>query len=181
MDAALDDSWWKTLKNQYRQKRRWAWGIENFPFMALGFYRHKNIPRRVKWTYTLRTLEGHFSWATAPIIVAGLGWLPIFFGGPVFHDTVLSYSLPFTARAIMTIAMLGLLISTALSLLLLPVKPRKYSRWRYITMSLQWALFPIIATVLSAFPALDAETRLLLGRDLSFNVTSKSRRRVSST
>jgi len=176
MDAALAGSWWQTFKNQYKQKRRWAWGIENFPYLAAGFLSNHKISRRIKAIYTFRTLEGHYSWATTAIIVAGLGWLPVFFGGPAFHSTVLSYSLPFVARTIMSIAMMGLLISTSLTFLLLPPKPAKYSAWRYVPMALQWVLVPIIATILSAFPALDAETRLMLGRDLQFNVMEKKRK-----
>ncbi|MFH1354261.1 MAG: glycosyltransferase family 2 protein [bacterium] len=176
MDAALAGTWWQTLKNQYKQKRRWAWGIENFPYLAEGFLRNKKISFRIKALYSLRTLEGHYSWATTAIIVAGLGWLPVFFGGPTFHATVLSYSLPYMARAIMSVAMLGLLISTALTFLLLPPKPDKYTAWRYFPMAFQWALVPVIATILSAFPALDAETRLMLGRDLQFNVMEKTRK-----
>lgn len=176
MDAALADTWWQTFINQYKQKRRWGWGIENFPYLMAGFLQNWRIPLRTKLIYSLRTLEGHYSWATASIIVAGLGWLPIFFGGPQFQTTVLSYNLPYVARTIMTVAMVGLLVSTVLSLLLLPAKPARYSRWRYIPMSLQWALFPLIVTILSSFPALDAETRLMLGRDLQFNVMKKIRR-----
>lgn len=176
MDAALADSWWQTLINQYKQKRRWAWGIENFPYLMAGFFRNRQISLRTKLTYTIRTLEGHYSWATTPIIIAGLGWLPVFFGGPEFHSTVLSYSLPYVTRTIMTIAMFGLLVSTTLSLLLLPSRPSHVSRWKYLPMTLQWALFPLIATILSAFPALDAETRLMLGRDLNFNVMQKTRK-----
>ena len=176
MDAALAKSWWQTFKNQYKQKRRWGWGIENFPYLVEGFIKNKKISFRTKFTYIFRTLEGHHSWATTPIIVAGLGWLPIFFGGPQFHTTVLAYSLPYMARTIMSIAMSGLIISTILSLLLLPPKPAKYSRWRYLPITVQWALVPVIATILSSLPALDAETRLMLGRDLEFNVMEKSRK-----
>lgn len=176
MDAALAPTWWQTLKNQYKQKRRWAWGIENFPYLAEGMIRNRRIPWRTKSVYVFRTLEGHFSWATAAIIVAGLGWLPVFFGGPAFHTTVLSYSLPFITRTLMTVAMSGLVISASLTLLLLPARPAAYSPWRYILIVLQWVLVPLIATVLSAFPALDAETRLMLGRDLHFNVMQKTRR-----
>lgn len=178
MDAALADTWWQTLKNQYKQKRRWAWGIENFPFMAEGFWSNSHINWRTKWIYTFRTLEGHYSWTTTAIIIAGLGWLPVLFGDPLFHTTVLSYSLPFVARTIMTLAMIGLLISTMLTLQLLPPKPATYSAWRFVSMTFQWALVPLIATILSAIPALDAETRLMLGRDLEFNVMKKTRRTV---
>jgi hypothetical protein len=177
MDAALADSWWKTLKNQYKQKRRWAWGIENFVYLAQGFLANKKINRRVKARYIFRTLEGHHSWATAPIIIAVLGWLPVVVGNAEFQTTVLSYSLPHVARTIMTIAMFGLLISTALTLMLLPKRPQGYHAYRYATMILQWVLVPIIATFLSAMPALDAETRLMFGRDLQFNVMEKARKR----
>lgn len=176
MDAALAPSWWKTLKNQYKQKRRWAWGIENFPYMVEGFWKNKNIAWRTKLTYLFRTLEGHYSWATAAIIVAGLGWLPVVFGGSEFHSTVLSYNLPFITRTLMTIAMSGLVISATLTLLLIPRKAEGQRPGEYILLILQWALVPVIATVLSAFPALDAETRLMFGRDLQFNVMQKTRK-----
>ncbi|MDZ4225455.1 MAG: glycosyltransferase family 2 protein [Candidatus Andersenbacteria bacterium] len=176
MDAALAQSWWQTFKNQYKQKRRWAWGIENFPYLVDGFIKNRKISWRVKTTYLFRTLEGHLSWATMPIIIAGLGWLPIFFGGYAFHQTVLSYTLPRMARTIMSIAMLGLIVSTTISLMLLPPRPARYRRWRYLTMIFQWILVPVIATVLSAIPALDAETRMMLGRDLQFNVMVKARK-----
>lgn len=179
MDAALADTWWRTLINQYQQKRRWAWGIENFPYLAEGFRKNPRISLRVKALYLFRTLEGHYTWATAPIIIAGLGWLPIFFGGPEFHATVLSYSLPFMARTIMSIAMLGLIVSSALQLLLLPPRPGHRHWTVYFAMVFQWALVPFIATILSAFPALDAETRLFLGRDLGFKVMEKARKHSS--
>ena len=176
MDAALAPGWWQTLKNQYTQKRRWAWGIENFPYLAEGFLRNKKIPKRTKWSYLFRTLEGHLSWSTSAIIAAGLGWLPLLLGGPEFHSTVLSYSLPRMTRTLMSIAMGGLIISATLSLLLLPPRPKEQSRLKYIFLILQWMLVPVIATLLSAFPALDAETRLMLGRDLNFNVMQKGRK-----
>lgn len=176
MDAALAPTVWQTLVAQYKQKRRWAWGIENFPYLVEGFLSNQQINWRLKATYLFRTLEGHYSWATAPIIVAGLGWLPVLFGGPEFHTTVLSYSLPFVARTLMTIAMFGLIISATLAFMLLPARPARVGSWHYGGMILQWALVPIIATILSAFPALDSETRLMLGRDLDFHVMQKSRK-----
>src|SRR3989344_3171675 len=180
MDAALAPSWWKTLMNQNKQKRRWAWGIENFPYLMEGFLKNRQIPWRIKWTYTWRTLEGHYSWATSAIIVAVLGWLPVFFGNESFHQTFLSYSLPFMTRTLMTIAMTGLIVSAVLTILLLPHRPKHHGPWRYALIVLQWVLVPLIATVLSAFPALDSETRLMLGRDLNFNVMQKTRKRLTS-
>ncbi|MCX5714125.1 MAG: hypothetical protein NT033_04820 [Candidatus Omnitrophica bacterium] len=44
MDVADAGSWRKTFLNVYRQKRRWAWGVENFPIVMRAFLKAKRIP-----------------------------------------------------------------------------------------------------------------------------------------
>jgi cellulose synthase/poly-beta-1,6-N-acetylglucosamine synthase-like glycosyltransferase len=178
MDVGLGENWWKTVVGQYRQKRRWAWGVENLPYVALGLIGNHHVSLSKKFRSFWRLLEGHYMWATSSIVIAGLGWLPLFFGGPEFHSTALSFNLPFVTRTIMTIAMSGLVLSGILSYKLLPPKPAWVSRWRYFSFTWQWALVPFIAVFLFSAPALDAETRLLLGRDLQFNVMEKHRKRA---
>ncbi|MFA4989789.1 MAG: glycosyltransferase family 2 protein, partial [Candidatus Omnitrophota bacterium] len=43
MDVAYSSSFLKTIEMQYRQKRRWAWGVENFPFLVSGFLNERQI------------------------------------------------------------------------------------------------------------------------------------------
>ncbi|MDD4894202.1 MAG: glycosyltransferase family 2 protein, partial [Candidatus Omnitrophica bacterium] len=43
MDVAYSTNIIKTVIMQYKQKRRWAWGVENFPFLVTGFI-GKEIP-----------------------------------------------------------------------------------------------------------------------------------------
>jgi hypothetical protein len=77
----------------------------------------------------------------------------------------------------MTIAMTGLIIAVSLSFLLLPPKPKRYSKWKYLNMFFQWFLVPIIAPFLGALPAIDSQTRLMLGRYFgSFWITEKVRK-----
>jgi hypothetical protein len=175
MDAIQAGSFWRSFVAQYKQKRRWAWGIENFPYLALSFWRNKRIPWRKKLRHLGIMLEGHHSWATSPLIIAFIGWIPIFWGTPSFHATVLSFSFPYITRTLMTIAMVGLIASALISLVLLPRRPVNKPRWAFWGMIAQWALVPIIASILGAIPAVDAQTRLALGRDLGFWVSTKTR------
>jgi len=62
-----------------------------------------------------------------------------------------------------------------LSMFLLPKRPKRYSRKRYIHMVLQWLLVPIIAPTLGAIPAIDSQTRILFKKYFTeFWVTDKT-------
>ncbi len=175
MDAVLADTYMGTIKNQYKQKRRWAYGIENFPVIMRAIWPDKKIALKDKLKIAFEMLEGHHSWATAPFILAFLGWLPLIFGGTEFNQTSLAHMLPFVTRFLMLLAMTGLIVSVSLSMFLLPKRPSKYSRKRYIHMVLQWLLVPIIAPTLGAIPAIDSQTRILFKKYFTeFWVTDKT-------
>ncbi len=175
MDAVLADTYVGTIKNQYKQKRRWAYGIENFPVIMRAIWPDKKISLKDKIKIAFEMLEGHHSWATAPFILAFLGWLPLIFGGTEFNQTSLAHMLPFVTRFLMLLAMTGLIVSVSLSMFLLPKRPSRYSRKRYIHMVLQWLLVPIIAPTLGAIPAIDSQTRILFKKYFTeFWVTDKT-------
>lgn len=175
MDAVLAETYWKTIKNQYKQKRRWAYGIENFPVIMRAIIPNKKIRISKKFRIAFEMLEGHHSWATSSIILAILGWLPLIIGGEQFNQSVLAHNLPLLTRYLMTIAMAGLVVSMSLSFLLMPPRPKKYSRWRNIYMLLQWILVPVIAPFLGSLPSIDSQTRIMLGKYFGeFWVTPKN-------
>ena len=175
MDANVAPRTFKTLKNVYKQQRRWAYGVENVPYFLFGFIKNKLIPLKKKLYYGFIAVEGNHSWATNAIILFLLGWLPVVVGGPEFNKTVLSFNLPYFTRAIMTLAMLGLVSSAMLSIVLLPPRPPQFGRFKHLLMILQWILFPVTTILLGAIPALDAQTRLMFGKYMGFWVTPKSR------
>ncbi len=177
LDAVLAESYWKTIVNQYKQKRRWAYGVENFPIIMRAIVPNKKIKTQEKIKIAFEMLEGHHSWATASFILAILGWLPLIFGGDDFNQSVLAHNLPFFTRYLMTLAMAGLVVSMSLSFLLMPPKPDKYSKWKYLSMLLQWILVPITAPILGALPSVDSQTRILFGKYFGeFWVTEKMRK-----
>lgn len=176
LDAVLAETYWKTIKNQYKQKRRWAYGIENFPVTMRALWPDTLIPLKKKLMVTFEMLEGHYSWATTSFLLMFLGWLPLVLGGQEFRQSVLAHNLPIITQTLMTTAMFGLIVSVPLSMLSLPKKPEKYHWSRYFVMLFQWVLSPVVA-FLSAFPAIDSQTRILTGNYFGeFWVTEKMRK-----
>lgn len=177
MDANLAPTFWQTIKNIYKQQRRWCWGTaENASYLFFGFLKNKkiNLSRRIK--LSLVQIESSWSLATNPLIIFFLGWLPLILGGGEFNATLLSYNLPRITRDLMTLAMFGLIISAIVSTWLLPPKPKKYPATKYLSMIIQWILVPLTIPVFGAIPGLDAQTRLLLGKYMGFWVTPKHRK-----
>lgn len=179
MDATQAPTFWQTVVHQYKQKRRWAWGIENFPYIARAFLEKPQIPRWTRIRYCLVMLEAWHSWATAALILAGLGWLTVFFGGTEFQQTILAFNLPRVSRNLLTIATAGLFLNMSLSLFLLPPPPPGTPKRKYLWMALQWVLVPLISWTLGTLPVLDAVTRLMVGKYLGFWVTPKARAPVA--
>ncbi len=179
MDANAAGSLWGTMKNIYRQHRRWSYGAENIAYILFAFVKNKRIPIRKKLRAAGVQIEGFWSLATHPLILFAVAWLPPIVGGATFNATVLSYSLPVIARSFLTLALLGLVFSAAFSMYLIPERPAGHSRFRYLVMGVQWALVPVTMVVFSAIPGLDAQLRLLTGNYLGFWVTPKVRRAIS--
>ncbi len=176
LDANFSTSFWKTAVNNYKQQRRWAWGVENVPYLLFGCVKNKMVPLKKRLHLAFVQLEGFWSLATNPLIIFFLGWLPLALGGAQFNKTLLSYNLPRLTRDLMTIAMLGLIVSVAISLSFLPPRPKNKSRRTYLYLVLQWIMIPLTIPLLGAIPGLEAQTRLMFGRYMGFWVTPKFRK-----
>ncbi len=178
MDAVIADTWFKTFFNQYKQLRRWAYGVENVPLILRSFLANKEIPLSKKIAHIHKEIGGRLMWATAPIIIAGLGWLPLILGSEEFRRTVIAFNLPRMVGTLMTIAMLGLIVSMFLSFFLLPPVPKRYKhrKLKRFFVVISSLLAPIIAIPLGALPMIDAQMRLALGKYMEFWVTEKTRK-----
>jgi len=51
MDANVDVSFSKTMVNQYKQQRRWAYGALDIAYTFFGFIKNKRIPFKKKLIY----------------------------------------------------------------------------------------------------------------------------------
>lgn len=179
MDANAAETFKRTIINMYKQQRRWAYGAGEIAYFTFGFLKNKKIPLKRKISLAFEVIEGHWNWACAPILIFVLGWLPIFLGGAEFTQTIFSYNLPKILGRILTISTLGLIISMYYTFYLLPPKPdSKRPKLNILWACFQWVLVPFTMIFFTAFPAIDAQTRLLLGKYMGFWPTPKHRKKL---
>ena len=174
-DAVLTDKYTRTLKMQFVQVRRWAWGCSDIPyFINQAFFKINKIPLHKKIAKGWRLLEGHLSWSTSPLLLL-LAAYPLFF----FHTSsqpfgYLANELPQVASGLQRVAMVGIALSFYLSMRSLPPKPLRYKRRRNLWMILQWIYLIPTTLIYSAGAAIYSQTRLMFGKYLGFIVTEKA-------
>lgn len=178
MDAVSGKNWWQAAKSVYKQQRRWAYGSENIPFMIYNFWGNKKIPWIRKFRHVFNQMEGMWSWATAPILILVLGRLPLWLAGDDLHQTIIFQNTPYVLEFILGLAMFGLILSAILSGVLLPPRPASHPKYKYLIMILQWIALPVTMIVFGSIPAIDAQTRLMFGKYMGFNVTKKMRKKT---
>jgi cellulose synthase/poly-beta-1,6-N-acetylglucosamine synthase-like glycosyltransferase len=174
-DAVLSDTYRKTLKAQFIQLRRWAYGASDVPYVAVRlFTSERNVPLFDGLARLLRLIDGHVTLASVSILVAFGGWVPLLVNSEAARS-VPAHQLPEVVSIIQQIAVVGLFITVFLSLKLLPPRPERYKRQRSFAMVAQWILMPFTAVIYSAVSALYSQGRLFIGWYLDkFDVTDKA-------
>ncbi|HTK05486.1 MAG TPA: glycosyltransferase family 2 protein [Candidatus Eisenbacteria bacterium] len=176
MDTVMADTWGRSLKNLYLQQRRWAWGVEHFPYLMSRFWKNPRFPLRKKIFHVWTLAEGMYTWATAPLMIFILGYLPFWVAPDRIRTSVLFQNTPHMLETLMRLALVGVLVSAVLSFSLLPPMPTHRRPYEKVVMFFQWALVPVTFILFGSIPAIDAQTRLMLGKYLGFNVTEKKRK-----
>jgi hypothetical protein len=174
LDTCMAETFWQTLKNQYTQRKRWAYNVEYYPHLVPALLKSE-APLGDRLYKLFQYVEGNFNWATASVLILVLGRLPLLFGGDEFRTGVVAFNLPVVTQVLLTIAAGFLIFSVYINLILLPKRPARYSVWRSIMMYLQWVLVPLTSITFGSLPAIEAQTRLLFGWYLEFWVTPKTR------
>jgi len=170
-DAVLAASLRRTLKVQFLQIRRWAYGASDVAYVATrGFRKGSKVPKIDMIAKFWRLLEGHISWATAALLISFASLIPILLKPRDFAAN----QLPHIASTIQTIALIGIFVSLFVTLKSLPPKPERYKRHRTVFMVVQWVLLPITTIVYQTLAGLNSQTHLMLGKYLdNFDVTEK--------
>lgn len=174
-DAVMSDKYVRTLKAQFIQLRRWAYGASDVPFVASQiFTKKRTVPFADGFIKFMQLLDSHVTWASAPYILMFGAFAPLFLSSEASRSIV-AHQLPSVASMVQQIAMVGLFITIVLSLRMLPERPKRYTRWRSLGMLLQWVLAPFMAIIYGSSAAFNAQYHLFFGKYLTtFDVTEKT-------
>lgn len=165
-------SYFKSLRAQYHQFQRWAWGVSDDPWVIRNYFLDQKIPF---WDKTIRLiflLEEHILWPVNWFIITIGSSIPPLIN-PVFERTVLGHNLPRISSFILTVCLIFLFIIILIDLKVKPKKPKDFPFYKTPILFLQWLSLPVASFFLSALPGLDAHTRLLLGKRLEYKLTEK--------
>jgi len=175
-DAVMSNTYLKTLKAQFIQLRRWAYGASDVPYVATRiFTRNRTVPFLNGFAHLVRLIDGHVTLACVSILVAFGGWVPLLINSEAARIDPIVHQLPDTVSMIQRVAMIGLFITVFLSFKMLPPRPARYKRHRNVFMLAQWILMPITSIFYSALAGLNAQGHLFLGKYLDkFDVTEKA-------
>ena len=174
-DAVMSNTYKKTLKAQFVQLRRWAYGASDVPYVGVRVFSLKSKANFfAAFSRFVRLLDGHVTLACIPLIITFGAWIPIFLNTNA-DRSVIANQLPEIVGLIMRIATIGLFVTIFVTFKMLPKRPERYKRSRTVGMLLQWLLMPVTAITYSAASAYYSQTRLFLGNYMTtFDVTEKA-------
>lgn len=174
-DAVLSSTYLRTLKAQFIQLRRWAYGASDVPYVATRlFSRKRSAPFMSTLGRFIRLVDSHVSLSSAAILITVGGWVPLLVNSEAARS-IAAHQLPEVISGIQQVALIGLFITIFLAFKMLPPRPLRYKRRRTIGMMLQWLLMPVTSLLYNSASAFTAQTALLLGRYYDkFDVTEKA-------
>jgi hypothetical protein len=81
--------------------------------------------------------------------------------------------LGFTSAMILTVTLVSVAVLIYADEKLLPARPPEWSSWRRLKSYVEVLLYPLFGLFFSVIPALESQTRLMLGYYLEYRVTEK--------
>ena len=171
-DAAQGTTTLKTLKVQYEQLKRWAWGASDDPWIIKYYFLTPNMPFFDKTMRLLYVLQSHFLWPVNWFFITIGLTIPTLIN-PAFGRTTLGFLVPKISSTILTIALVFLLLMIVVDSFYKPKRPATFPLWRALLTPFEFILMPVAGFFFSALPGIDAHTRLMLGKYIQYKVTEK--------
>jgi len=171
-DAVESTSHLKTLKAQYQQIKRWAWGVSDTPWIIFKYLTTPGVPFFDKTLRLIFVTWSHFLWPVNWFVITIGLTLPTLIN-PAFGRTTLGYTVPKISSFILTMALGFLVVMLIIDRFYKPARPKEFPVWRALIMPLEFILMPVAGFLFTALPGIDAHTRLMLGKYIEYKVTEK--------
>lgn len=171
-DAVRSPNLLLTFRSRYEQEKRWAWGITDVPYALYKFFASPKIPFLPKFFRVFYVLETHIFWPTSFFLLTLSASIPALVN-PVFGRTALGYNLPKISGIILTLTTVFIIVLIFIDAKSHPKRPKSFSIAKTPLLIFQWIMLPVVSFFFSSLPALEAHTRLLLGKRLEYKVTEK--------
>lgn len=180
--ATTGDTLWDAIKNRYQQTLRHAWGSKEVGYIVARMLEHPEIPTQPGLKLLLRVAHD--------ILLAGAGWIIITAGAQlpillnpqllppiteILQDPLLLVQYPSYFIALISgvmIVVLGIVLWIQDVIVRPPRNRRMGLRERLLTL-LSFPLLPVLTLIFVALPVLQAQTRLLIGASLQYQVARK--------
>lgn len=164
-----------TFQEQYLQLRRWAYGVEHIPMIVRSYFKRTDIPFLSRTDRVWFLVQSYLTWSTLAVLITFGGFL-LQLVNPRFAQTTLAFNLPHFSSALLTVAIVGLFTLILIHERLVPPRPTHWNLLVRAFSYVQWIFIPLILLVYGSLPAIDAQTRLMLGKYMEFRVTAKVRK-----
>lgn len=161
-----------TMKNQYEQLKRWAWGVSDDSYIIKQFFKHHEIPFFDRLLRITKVLEDHFLWPVNWFAITVSAFLPPLLN-PKFNSTMLGKTLPQVTSFILTLSLVSFIVIFIIDAVNRPKRPKKFYLLSYLVQPLEFFLLPVVGFFFSALPGLDAHTKLMMGKYIEYKVTEK--------
>jgi cellulose synthase/poly-beta-1,6-N-acetylglucosamine synthase-like glycosyltransferase len=171
-DAVESTSFMRTMKSMYNQRKRWAWGVSDDPWIIKKYLLTPGVPFFEKTMRVLYVIQSHFLWPVHWFAITIGIQLPALLN-PRFARTALGHTVPRLSSIILTMALAFLLVMLVLDKIYRPKKPAEVPTWKALLGPLEFLLMPFVGFFFSALPGIDAHTRLMLGKYIQYKVTEK--------
>lgn len=171
-DAPESNTFKKTLQNMYNQRKRWAWGVSDDPWIIKNYFFTPGVPFLKKTLRILYVIQSHFLWPVHWFAITIGLQLPALLN-PRFARTTLGHTVPRLSSIILTIALIFLVVMLILDRIYRPKRPEGVPAWRALIGPIEFVLMPVVGFFFSALPGIDAHTRLMLGKYIEYKVTEK--------
>ncbi len=173
--ATTGDTLWEAVKNRYQQTLRHAWGSKEVGYIIAKMLEHPDMDIRPTLRLLLRVSHD--------ILLAGAGWIILTLGAQLpilLHPEIIPplAEIPSDPTLLMLsiagflVVVLGIVFWWQDVIARPPRTTRITLRERLLTL-ISFPLLPLLTLIFVALPVIQAQTRLLAGMPLQFQVSRK--------